>query len=342
MKIQCPKCNQFYNLNLNKITKTKNLVKCKKCAFNFRIFREDDMMCPKCGKKYENGTIYCPYDGNELILALKLIPKCTVCDKLYFDNSKFCIEDGGKIVSDYLNNKDIIENTIKEDIHEKQMSTNSVQKTLDTFEDKDKIYSKEFNNKNNDINKINTNAPTDYEFPLSSIILINLILALICGVVSLFIGMAWVKILYVSFILLYTMITDNHSLLSLSFFDLQFIYILCILFSLLGATFGTIKAKKVSNEMDNDPINGFFDHPFFSKKNVLIYAFIIGGAFGEILLSGFYGAVFCQLFVYPFSESIAEIVHLVISILLSYGSAIFFVAYVLKNYDDKEGIFEFS
>lgn len=63
---------------------------------------EETIACPQCQGGNLVKAKFCTHCGasliNEVIVQEIIEPKCTICGKIYTDGSKFCEEDGGKIV----------------------------------------------------------------------------------------------------------------------------------------------------------------------------------------------------------------------------------------------------
>ena len=53
--------------------------------------------CPKCKTSYPTNTKFCVNDGSKLVRQQNLIPKCVICDTSYFDDIKFCPKHGEEI-----------------------------------------------------------------------------------------------------------------------------------------------------------------------------------------------------------------------------------------------------
>lgn len=60
----------------------------------------DAVVCPKCGKKYTDGSQYCSTDGTALFI------KCASCGKQLQPDSRFCPQCGARINADGSREKD--------------------------------------------------------------------------------------------------------------------------------------------------------------------------------------------------------------------------------------------
>ena len=57
----------------------------------------ENPVCPKCKTSYPTNTKFCVNDGSKLVRQQDLIPKCVICNTSYSDDIKFCPRDGGEV-----------------------------------------------------------------------------------------------------------------------------------------------------------------------------------------------------------------------------------------------------
>ena len=70
---------------------------CNYCGTNLKNNDADLLSCPVCNRTYDRDTKYCTYDGTRLAGSNDLVPTCPECGTHYSADVKYCIKDGTKV-----------------------------------------------------------------------------------------------------------------------------------------------------------------------------------------------------------------------------------------------------